>query len=72
MPIVIWSIIILVAVGGTVLLNRRKRKKYAALAAHMTQTGITDSRLNGSLASSETIASAAFTETMRSQLPNNR
>lgn len=68
MPIVVWSIIILVAVGGTVLVNRRKRKKYAALAAHMTQAGITDSRLNGSLASTDTTAAGAFAESIKPHL----
>jgi hypothetical protein len=68
MPIVVWSIIVLVAVGGTVLVNRRKRKKYAALAAHMTQAGITDSRLNGSLASSDTIAPGVLVESFKPHL----
>jgi len=35
MPLLIWSVIILSAIGTTVGLNRRKRRKFAELAARI-------------------------------------
>jgi hypothetical protein len=46
MPIVFWSVVLGGAAAITFALNRRKRKKYANLAAHMTRSGIADPGLS--------------------------
>lgn len=47
MPIVFWSVVLGGAAAITFAVNRRKRKKLATLAAHMTQTGVVDPGLTG-------------------------
>ena len=42
MPLLIWSVIILSAIGTTVGLNRRKRRKFAELAAQIAESGVSD------------------------------
>ena len=58
MPIVFWSVVLGGAAAITFALNRRKRKKYANLAAHMTQTSVVDPGLTNR-AGDTTVALAA-------------
>jgi len=47
MPIVFWAVVILGGIAINFAVKWTKREKYAELAAHMTQSDVTDAQISG-------------------------